>query len=39
MVKRGTAEWDSKEKIEALIYWRTPEDWATQIWNWVSFLF
>lgn len=35
----GAAEWEGGSKgpkIEALIYWRKPEDWANVILEWVN---
>ncbi|KAL5032498.1 hypothetical protein BDV3_001057 [Batrachochytrium dendrobatidis] len=29
------AEWESKDKNRCLIYWRTPEEWASQVYTWV----
>ncbi|KAI8982650.1 ESCRT-II complex subunit-domain-containing protein [Pilobolus umbonatus] len=36
MVKRGSAEWVSRSKTEAWIYWHSLEEWADRIWNWVQ---
>jgi ESCRT-II complex subunit len=34
--KEGRAEWLSKERNTALIYWRNPEEWAAVIAEWVE---
>ncbi|KAH0536185.1 hypothetical protein FGG08_006924 [Glutinoglossum americanum] len=34
--KEGRAEWASKDKNVALVYWRNPEEWATVIGDWVE---
>ncbi|KAJ2958413.1 hypothetical protein NQZ79_g5972 [Umbelopsis isabellina] len=43
MVRKGVAEWVSDSKssakpshTQALIYWRSPEEWATLLWNWIN---
>ncbi|KAM3578955.1 hypothetical protein VKS41_008494 [Umbelopsis sp. WA50703] len=43
MVLKGVAEWVSDSKAsskashtQALIYWRSPEEWATLLWNWIN---
>jgi ESCRT-II complex subunit VPS25 len=36
MVKDGQAEWtDKNTKVQALLYWLKPEEWANMISNWV----
>ena len=36
MVKEGQAEWaDGKTRVQALLYWLKPEEWANMISNWV----
>jgi ESCRT-II complex subunit len=36
MVKDGQAEWvDKNTKVQALLYWLKPEEWANIISNWV----
>ncbi|KAH0565394.1 hypothetical protein GP486_001211 [Trichoglossum hirsutum] len=34
--KEGRAEWVSKDKNVALVYWRNPEEWATVIGDWIE---
>jgi len=34
--QKGHAEWLDKEKTRAVIYWRTPEEWASLIYTYVS---
>ncbi|KAK6531330.1 hypothetical protein TWF281_008141 [Arthrobotrys megalospora] len=36
LVKSSNAEWLSSEKSIAYIYWRTPEDFASQIYSWID---
>jgi ESCRT-II complex subunit VPS25 len=36
MVEAGQAEWAMKgTKVQALLYWLKPEEWANMISNWV----
>jgi hypothetical protein len=37
MVEDGQAEWVGKKgtKVQALLYWLKPEEWANMISNWV----
>ena len=36
MVKDGQAEWaDKNTKVQALLHWLKPEEWANMISNWV----
>ncbi|EPS45615.1 hypothetical protein H072_395 [Dactylellina haptotyla CBS 200.50] len=36
LVKTSNAEWLSSEKSIAYIFWRTPEDFASQIYGWID---
>ncbi|KAF3905421.1 hypothetical protein ABW20_dc0100799 [Dactylellina cionopaga] len=36
LVQTSNAEWLSPEKSSAYIYWRTPEDFASQIYAWID---
>lgn len=36
MVKEGRLEWDSPAKTTAIVYWRTPDEWATLLYDWVD---
>ena len=38
MVNNGQAEWSGKgPRVQALLYWLNPEEWANMLSNWVSF--
>lgn len=34
--KQGQLEWTDKQKQRCYIYWRTPEEWGSLIYNWAS---
>ncbi|XP_067132636.1 vacuolar protein-sorting-associated protein 25 [Centruroides vittatus] len=34
--KQGNLEWLDKQKQRCFIYWRTPEEWAKLIYNWID---
>ena len=37
MVESGQAEWIGKgSRVEALLYWLKPEEWANMIANWID---
>lgn len=36
LVKDGRAEWTGKEKEKCIVYWNSPEEWASLIYAWVS---
>jgi ESCRT-II complex subunit VPS25 len=40
MVESGQAEWANKSnRVQALLYWLKPEEWANLISNWVADFF